>query len=100
MTYVLLLLFALTVGLVLGLLYFGGLWFTVSRVHEVSHPGYLLAGSFLVRAAVVLSGFAGITYAFGSRLEVVGLCLLGFTMVRLVLVRRWGRVPRASRQVG
>jgi len=100
MTYVLLLLFAVTVGVALGLLYFGGLWFTVSRIHDVSHPAYLLAGSFLVRAVVVLSGFAGITYAFGSRLEVVGLCLLGFMLVRLVLVRRWGPVQRTTRPVG
>ncbi|PEN14867.1 ATP synthase subunit I [Longibacter salinarum] len=100
MTYGLLLLSALIGGVALGTFYFGGLWYTVERIHDVSHPAYLLAGSFLVRAVVVLSGFVGITYAFGSRLEIVGTCLLGFMMVRLVLVRRWGPVPRAARPSG
>jgi F1F0 ATPase subunit 2 len=39
-------------GALLGLLYFGGLWWTVRRVMVVKHPIVLVAGSFLVRAAL------------------------------------------------
>ena len=49
------LLVALLVGFAAGLVYFVGLWFTVSRLPTVSLPGMWMALSFLVRTAVVLT---------------------------------------------
>lgn len=75
---------AVVVGVGLGLLYFDGLWRTVRALPEVSHPGVLLLGSFLVRLAVVMVGFylllgAGGAYLAGG--------LVGFMAARFVLVR-------------
>lgn len=44
-------------GVVLGLIYFVGLWITVNKVGGVRRPYVLLAGSFLLRTALVLAGF-------------------------------------------
>lgn len=44
-------------GTALGLLYFGGLWLTVRRVHKVAKPRLLLLLSFALRAFAAVSCF-------------------------------------------
>jgi len=44
-------------GMLLGLFYFGSLWFTVRKVHRVGRPYWYLLTSFIVRSAVTLLGF-------------------------------------------
>ncbi len=39
------------------MIFFGGLWWTVQRVAGSERPHLLLAGSLIVRAAIVLCGF-------------------------------------------
>ena len=74
----------------MGLLYFGGLWWTVRRVSETDRPKLLLVGSFLVRTLLVLAGFYGLIQGMGTQWEALALSLLGFLAARFVLVRRWG----------
>lgn len=87
-------LFRLTVafgfGSGLGLLYFGGLWWTVRRVSKTNSPKLLLVGSFLVRTFLVLTGFYGLIQGIGTQWEALALSLLGFLAVRFVLIHRWG----------
>lgn len=72
-------------GVVLGFCYFGGLWFTVCRLPTARHPALWMLGSFILRNALVASGFyAVIRWSWQSVL----LCLLGFVGVRLLLIRR------------
>lgn len=85
-----LLLMALSAGLGLGLIYFGGLWLTVSRLQEVRRPGLWMAGSFIVRLAITLAGFY---LATGCRWDRLSVCLLGFLFVRWTMVRRIKPVP-------
>lgn len=74
-------------GAVLGLFYYGGLWWTVGRLQTAQQPGLLFATSFLVRTAVVVAGFLLVSQ--GDWLLIV-VALVPFILVRLVLTRRWG----------
>jgi F1F0 ATPase subunit 2 len=44
-------------GLLLGVFFFGGLWWTVQKLSTVRSPTILVFVSFLVRTAVVMLGF-------------------------------------------
>lgn len=96
MTSWLLLILALICGLALGGFYFGGLWYTVARIPDTRRPAWLLVASFVARTVVVLTGFAGVMLATGARLDAAGLCLLGFILVRFVLVRRLGPLSKTA----
>ncbi|WP_301922280.1 ATP synthase subunit I, partial [Ferruginibacter sp.] len=51
------LIWAFIVGLLLGVLFFGGLWITVKKVINSKIPGLLMVGSFVLRITIVLAGF-------------------------------------------
>jgi F1F0 ATPase subunit 2 len=74
-------------GLVLGLIYFGGLWWTLERLPRRPRPKLWLANSYILRVAITLTGFF-----FIMRQSVVSLffCLFGFFFMRWLLVRRFG----------
>ncbi len=75
---------ALLAGLALGLVYFGGLWWTVMRAPQSPTPMLWFVGSLLLRTLVALSGFYFVSE--GQALQ-LGVCLLGFVAARaLVLV--------------
>jgi F1F0 ATPase subunit 2 len=44
-------------GLLLGVFFFGGLWWTVTKLSTIRRPAILFIGSFLLRTAVVMAGF-------------------------------------------
>lgn len=44
-------------GLLLGVFFFAGLWWTVMKLSTVHSPALLFIVSFLVRTAVVMAGF-------------------------------------------
>jgi F1F0 ATPase subunit 2 len=74
-------------GLVLGLFYFAGLWFTLRRLPGHPHPALWVACSFLLRLAVSLTGFYMILGPDRS-LTRLGIALLAFLAVRVVLTHR------------
>ena len=78
-------LLAFLVGLGIGLFYFGGLWWTVTRLPNAQRPGLWTMGSFLVRTFVSLFGFY---LVMDRRWERLLVSLLGFLIARAVLVRR------------
>lgn len=76
-------------GLVLGLLYFGGLWLTLRRLATSKQPAFLVLGSYLGRLTICLAGF--VIVAMTTRLLGILLCTVAFIAVRIVMVRRWGK---------
>ncbi|MCA9006930.1 MAG: hypothetical protein KDA70_16760, partial [Planctomycetaceae bacterium] len=48
---------SLTCGLILGALFFGGLWLTIRNLQKSSHPAFLFLASALVRISLTISGF-------------------------------------------
>ena len=71
-------------GLVLGTLFFGGLWLTMKKVFTSKMPGLFFSGSFLIRAAITMIGFYYISMAHWQRLLI---CVLGFVVARFLVMR-------------
>ncbi len=75
---------ALGSGVLLGGIFFGGLWWTVKLLVSSARPALWLIGSMLLRTIVVLGGF----YIFARRgWESVLVCLLGFIIARYLVTR-------------
>jgi F1F0 ATPase subunit 2 len=89
------LLACLVAGVALGLIFFGGLWWTLQRVPQVRHPGLLVAASLALRSAVVMTG---LFLVFDDQLERLGAALLGVFAVRAWLRRRIGAQIADSRE--
>lgn len=83
---------AFLLGLLLGAVFFGGLWWTVRKSIRSSRPAFLFLGSFLLRTGMVLAGF----YVIGDG-DVLRFmtCLLGFAVARGI-VSRLTRPPAAE----
>ena len=75
---------ALVAGVLLGAMFFGGLWWTVRKGVSSKQPALWFFGSLLLRMGVALAGFY---FVAGGHWERLLLCLLGFVMARLVVTR-------------
>ena len=84
-TNVLYLAMAFLVGMGTGIVYFGGLWWTVRQLPFVRQPALLTIGSFLVRTGISLTAFY---LASEGHWERILISLLGFIIIRGFLVRR------------
>ncbi|RJP16058.1 MAG: ATP synthase subunit I [Candidatus Abyssobacteria bacterium SURF_5] len=76
---------ALPAGMLLGLFYFGLLWITVRSLASARAPALHLAVSFVIRGSVCMLGFYLIMQGHWERLLIA---LLGFVLMRKILVRR------------
>lgn len=76
--------FAGIAGMVLGLIYFGGLWVTVKRLSVAARPAILTLSSYLVRLGVTLFGFYFLAEGSWQRLLAM---FCGFMVMRVILVR-------------
>lgn len=84
MTDALTMLAILAAGMVLGLVFFGGLWWTLRRGLASPHPARWFVLSLLVRVAVVLGGITLVSDGQWQRLLA---CLLGFWLARVLVLR-------------
>ncbi len=75
-------LWAIAAGFFLGLLFYGGLWWTVRHASNFRRPALSVLASALLRMAAALGGFFGVAAGDWSRLL---LCLLGFLLARLAV---------------
>ena len=80
----------LLAGALLGAFFFGGLWWTVQKGMTSERPALWFLGSLLLRTGVILAGFYFVSQGHWSRL---GVCLLGFVVARVIVVKRLTRAP-------
>jgi F1F0 ATPase subunit 2 len=73
---------ALVTGVLLGAMFFGGLWWTVQKGVSSKRSALWFFGSLWLRTSMALAGFYWIARGHWVRLLV---CLLGFVMARLTL---------------
>ncbi len=85
---------AVATGFALGAIYFGGLWLTVRGVPTMQQPALWFLVSFVLRMSVVLAGFY---FVMGGRWERLVACMVGFLLVRMLLIRHQRDVGQASK---
>ena len=71
------------VGLLLGTIFFGGLWFTVKKLVTSKIPALLFIGSFILRVSITLIGFYYISTGSWQRLLI---CVAGFIIARYSVI--------------
>jgi len=81
MSEVLFMVAAFVAGVLIGVLFFGGLWLTLKKGLTSKNPALWIIGSFLVRTGITLCGFYFISGGDWKKLLV---CLLGFILVRML----------------
>ena len=84
---------AWTAGILLGAIFFGGLWWTVRKGVSSKQPALWFLGSMLLRMGIALAGFY---FVSGRDWERLLMCLLGFLMARM-LVTYLTRLPAGNR---
>ena len=75
---------SLMTGVLLGAIFFGGLWWTVRKAFSSKQPAPWFLVSTLLRTCTVLVGFYFISRGHWERLVV---CLVGFVIARAVITR-------------
>jgi F1F0 ATPase subunit 2 len=83
-TAVLTLVLAGLAGGVIGLFFFGGLWWTVRKGVSAQQPALWFFGSMVLRMCVALTGFYIVS---NSHLDRMMFCLLGFFLARIIVMR-------------
>ncbi len=86
---------ALATGVLLGAIFFGGLWWTIRKGLSSQRPALWFLSSLLLRTAMVLAGFY-VMARDGWRTLLAG--LIGFVAARVV-VSWFTRVPGRIRSV-
>ena len=90
----------LVAGVLLGAMFFGGLWWTVRKGVASTRPALWFVGSLLLRTSLTLAGFYVVSDGHWERLLV---CLVGFTIARLIVTRltRFAEKPtRLAQEAG
>ena len=71
-------------GLLLGAVFFGGLWWTVRKGVSSKRPALWFLGSLLLRTGVVVAGIHVVSDGHWQRLLA---CLVGFAVARFIAIR-------------
>jgi len=74
----------LAAGVLLGAIFYGGLWLTVRKGVTSKRPALWFLGSMLLRSFIALAGFYFVSDGHWQSLLA---CLVGFVIVRLILTR-------------
>ncbi len=88
------LILAFIAGIVLGILFFYGLWITVRKAVTSKMPALWLSGSFFIRTGITLAGFYFVAHGKWQRLLI---CMLGFIAARY-MVKRYTK-PKEENQL-
>lgn len=79
---------AFIAGIVLGVLFFGGLYLTVQNLAKTEHPSVLMMASLVIRMAILI---LGLYLVRGDSYLNIPLALMGILLVRIIMV---GQVKR------
>jgi F1F0 ATPase subunit 2 len=75
---------SLLAGFLFGVIFFGGLWWTVQRGLSSGRPAFWFFGSLFIRTIIVIAGFYFVSNGHWERLLT---CLFGFFVMRHIVVR-------------
>ena len=74
---------AFLAGILLGAIFFGGLWWTIRRGLSSGRPALWFLSSLLMRMSITLAGFY---FVSGGHWQRMLLCLLGFVIARFIVI--------------
>ncbi len=77
----------LVTGVLVGVMFFGGLWWTIRKGVSSKQPAFWFFGSLLLRTSITLAGFY---FASGGHWNRLLICLLGFVIARFIVMRLTG----------
>jgi F1F0 ATPase subunit 2 len=78
---------ALVAGILLGAIFFGGLWWTVRKGVTAKHPALWFFASMLLRTSIVVLGFY---FVMGDDWMKLLAGLFGFIVARMIVMRLTG----------
>ena len=78
-----LMILAFAAGIVLGIIFFGVLWFTVKKSMTSKTPALWVLGSFFFRISITLLGFY---FVGGGNWQRLLICLGGFIIARFLVI--------------
>ncbi|MET4141700.1 ATP synthase subunit I [Pedobacter sp. UYP1] len=78
-------------GIILGMIFFGGLWFTIKKTLRTSSAALWILGSSLIRTVIVLTGFYFVAQGSWQRLL---LAMAGFIVGRFLVMRFTSRLDQ------
>ena len=78
------LVWAFILGLLLGIIFFGGLRITVKKAVTSKMPALWFIGSFFLRTAIIMLGFY---YISQGNLQRLLICVFGFIVARYIIIR-------------
>ena len=84
-------------GVVLGTVFFGGLWWTLRKALTSRSPALWFASSVLLRMGLTLFGFY---FVSGGNWQQLVACLVGFSLARVAITRLTRPPPGKSQEVG
>ncbi len=87
------LIFACVAGMLLGGLFFGGLWWTIRKCVVTEYPARWMLGSAVTRMSITLAGFY---FVSAGQFKPLLACLVGFIAARLLVTRLTRPAMRAS----
>lgn len=93
MNELIILIFNLAAGILLGIFYFGGLWLTLRQLPCSVNPYFLTLGSFFGRT--IISLFVFYLVARGGHWERLLVCLSGFIFMKIFMMHRLGNDKKA-----
>jgi F1F0 ATPase subunit 2 len=71
-------------GIITGVMFYGGLWYTVQKIVSSKMPALWVIGSFLIRVGITLLVFYYISF---NRWQWLPVCLVGFIIARFLVSR-------------
>jgi F1F0 ATPase subunit 2 len=73
---------AFFIGIILGIIYFGGLYLSIQKINQVKYPSLLMTLSFVVRMAILLGTFF---YISKNGYKDILFALLAVILVRVIM---------------
>ncbi|MBU1055875.1 MAG: ATP synthase subunit I [Proteobacteria bacterium] len=83
-------------GVILSILFFGGLWWTLKKIPQKQNPQRFLGYSFIIRTSIALGGF---WLALNHSLAAFGITMAAFALMRFILTHRLGSAKGDEKNV-
>jgi F1F0 ATPase subunit 2 len=79
-------------GILLSIIYFGGLWYTIKNIEKWRSPWLLITGSYLARSVIVLASFYLLIMNHWSYMVAA---FIAFMITRQAIVNKKGKISNA-----